>query len=180
MNSIGINETRTDPRLAFDGNPQVLYAGGPSQLVNLPRGLFLALAIAFAGVAYTHALWPAARMLLSAVIVILLLRLAWQLLRVAMTSIVVDAHRVTVREGVLTRETLSVELFRIMNVEAVSPWWQAMFQVGAVRLHTSDAAFPRLLLYGVPNPVQLRDVINRAALARRAEVGVREFNVGQV
>ncbi|MCZ2134622.1 MAG: PH domain-containing protein [Burkholderiales bacterium] len=108
---------------------------------------------------------------------------AWlvvDVLQVAFTEITIDTERVTARQGILSRHTTSVELFRVQDVEAVQPWWQRPFGVGTVVLHSSDDTFPRWRLFGLRNVDALRDALNRSAITLRNRMGIREINMGRV
>jgi uncharacterized membrane protein YdbT with pleckstrin-like domain len=118
----------------------VIFRGAPSQVVNLLRlvkgGSFV---VAVGAITAWLGLpsWVTA-----AALIVIAGWLAIDVLQVAFTEITIDTERVTARQGILSRRTTSVELFRVQDVEAVQPWWQRPFGIGTVVLHSSDAAFP--------------------------------------
>ncbi|MFK4448546.1 membrane protein YdbS with pleckstrin-like domain [Caballeronia udeis] len=101
-------------------------------------------------------------------------------LQVKFTEFEIDAERITCRKGILNRTVQRVELFRIQDVTSVHPWWQRMFGIGAVVVTTSDSNNPVWRLPGMKDAEQLRNELNRAAIALRDVKGVREVNMGRV
>jgi membrane protein YdbS with pleckstrin-like domain len=101
-------------------------------------------------------------------------------LQVKFTEFENDVERITCRKGILNRTVQSVELFRIQDVTSVHPWWQRMFGIGAVVVMTSDSNNPVWRLPGMKDAEQLRNELNRAAIALRDVKGVREVNMGRV
>ena len=68
----------------------------------------------------------------------------------------------------------------IQDVTSVHPWWQRIFGIGAVVVMTSDSNNPVWRLPGMKDAEQLRNELNRAAIALRDVKGVREVNMGRV
>jgi hypothetical protein len=64
-------------------------------------------------------------------------------------------------------------------VISLHPWWQRVFNVGTVVILTSDSNNPRWCLPGMVNAEQMRNALNRAAIALRDDKGIREVNMGQ-
>lgn len=157
----------------------------PVWMVNLPLILqTIVFLVALATAAVFAASRP--RPLPWAAVIVFIVLLLWVLLRVvyrmtvtACTRIVIDDERLTWREGILTRRVISVELYRIQNVEARITWWQRLADFGTLILETSDAAYPVWVLPGIPQPEPLREALIRYSIALRAVKGVREVNMGQ-
>ncbi|KGD42900.1 bacterial PH domain protein [Burkholderia pseudomallei] len=161
----------------------VLFHGKPSQIINLPDFLAALLAnVALIAVyyAYVSPRWNVTPVVLAAAIVLVLGRVAVAYLRTAFTEVIIDAERITRRRGILNRSVSSLELFRIQDVTSLHPWWQRPFGVGTVVVMTSDSNNPVWFLPGVPDAEQMRDDLNRAAIALRDHKGIREFNMGRV
>jgi hypothetical protein len=74
----------------------------------------------------------------------------------------------------------SVELFRTQDVTSVYPWWQRMVGIGAAVVTTSDSSNPVWQLLGMEDAEQLRNELNRAAIAFCDIKGVGEGNMGLV
>lgn len=156
----------------------VIFRGAPSQVVNLMsviKGALSAAAVVYVAGALGLPAWFAAVPVAAIAVWI-----AVGILQVAFTQITIDTERVTARQGILSRHVLSIELFRIQDVEAVQPWWQRPFGIGTVVLHSSDETFPRWRLFGLRNVDALRDALNRSAITLRERMGIREINMGRV
>nr|WP_311530320.1 PH domain-containing protein [uncultured Ralstonia sp.] len=161
----------------------VLFDGSPALASIMPafiRGslasvgaVVLAAWLESIGLAYAWWLWVT-------VTAACLVRLAFGALRIVCTRVLVDGQRIRLSAGILQREVTSLELFRIQNVWSVVRWWQRPFAIGDLLIETSDPRHPFWRLSGLPDPEQLRDVLNEAAVALRISRGVREVNVGQV
>ena len=156
--------------------PAILFVGKPSQAIHAPvLAMTLLILIACLGAALTWRLpwWlptlPGA--IASAV-------LGFRALATACTTVAIDAERLTLREGVLTKTTSSVELFRMLDVTLVQPWWQRLLGIGKLVIHTSDASHPQLVLEGMQSAEWLRDTLNRAVIDIRERKGMREITMG--
>lgn len=163
------------PRFAGEALPALLFRGKPSQTIHLPRAaLTLLLLIMGMAAALTWVLpwWlpPLPGFIAS-------LALGWRVLHTACTTVVIDEERLTLLEGVLTKTTSSVELFRMLDVTLVQPWWHRCFGIGRLIIHTADASHPRLVLDGLITPEWLRDTLNRAAIDLRQRKRMLELTV---
>lgn len=161
---------------------RVIFHGTPSQIVNLPRMVvgattLLALAALFW---YGQKRWALqwGFVAIPAIWVIVVMVIAC--LRTAFTEIIIDAERITFRRGIFNRQVSSLELFRILDVTSIHPWWQRVFGVGTVVVMTSDSNYPVWRLPGIVNAEQMRNGLNRAAITLRDQKGIREVNMGRV
>lgn len=161
---------------------RVLYHGRPSQVINLPDVLaaFFAIVTLIGVYAYVSRHWNVTPFVLAAPIVLLLGRLAITCLRTAYTEFIIDAERITCRRGILSRSISSLELFRIQDVESLHPWWMRPFGVGTLIVMTSDSNNPIWRVPGIQNAEQMRNDLNRAAIALRDHKGIREVNMGRI
>lgn len=161
---------------------QVLFHGKPSQVINLPDLLagILAVAVVEVGFVYASRHWNILPAVAIAPALLVALRVCVQYLRTAFTEVIIDAERITRRRGILNRSVSSLELFRIQDVTSLHPWWQRPFGIGTVVVMTSDSNNPVWFLPGIPDAEQMRDDLNRAAIALRDHKGIREVNMGRV
>lgn len=161
----------------------VFFEGRPSLALNAPLVIeTAALSVGMSTVAvwidargFAPAWWIAALVDLA-----LLLRLSYGIAETACRWILIDTARIRVSSGVLVRQVVSLELFRIQNVWCVTRWWERPFGLGDLIIETSDPRHPVWRLAGLPDAEDLRDMLNEAAVALRSVRGVREINVGQV
>ncbi|MFL9921904.1 PH domain-containing protein [Paraburkholderia fungorum] len=173
---------RTTNLMPASAQPTVIFHGTPSQVINVPD--LFGTSVAIGGLAVVFS-WAASRWTVSPGVVVapVLVCLAWLALvfvETALTEIVIDMERITCRQGILTRKVSSLELFRIQDVISLNPWWQRVFNVGTVVILTSDSSNPRWYLPGMVNAEQMRNALNRAAVALRDYKGIREVNMGRV
>jgi membrane protein YdbS with pleckstrin-like domain len=160
----------------------VIFQGTPSQLINLPAFIKGAVAILSIGIGFGYAStqWPAPWFIPVLAVLLVFVGIGLAYLQVKFTEFEIDVERITCRKGILNRTVQSVELFRIQDVTSVHPWWQRMFGIGAVVVMTSDSNNPVWRLPGMKDAEQLRNELNRAAIALRDVKGVREVNMGRV
>ncbi|MDR6412220.1 UNVERIFIED_ORG: membrane protein YdbS with pleckstrin-like domain [Burkholderia sp. 1595] len=160
----------------------VIFNGTPSQVINLPvfiKGAFAAV-IVFAAYLYAMMRWPVPWFVPALALFLIGVGVVVAYLRTAFTEIVIDTARITLRQGILSRRVQSIELFRIQDVTSLHPWWQRLFSIGTVIVLTSDSNNPHWRLPGMRDAEQLRDDLNRAAIALRDAKGIREVNMGRV
>jgi uncharacterized membrane protein YdbT with pleckstrin-like domain len=175
-----------NPVLIPYGDRRIAFDRAPVWLVNLPvflRDIVLLLlmifAAAFAASRQHPSPWIVSFSLVAALIWILS-TLAYRVVSTACTRIIIDNERLTWREGILERRVISVELYRIQNVEARMAWWQRLAGFGTLIIESSDAAYPTWVLPGIPDVDGLREALIRYAIAMREVKGVREINTGKV
>lgn len=161
---------------------EVIFSGTPSQVVNLPAFIkWLSVAtLIIAGYAFALTRGPVPWFAPALALLLVGLSMILVYLQTAFTEIIIDTERITCRQGILNRRVSSIELFRIQDVTSVHPWWQRLFGIGAVVVMTSDSNNPVWRLPGMQHAEQLRDELNRAAIALRDLKGVREVNMGRV
>jgi uncharacterized membrane protein YdbT with pleckstrin-like domain len=99
---------------------------------------------------------------------------AWSL---ACVSYRLESERVIWRCGVFSRETGSIELFRVQNVAMSQTFFQRLGGVGVVTLVTQDPTNPFLHLMGMRRPEELRDRVNEYVMHQRRARGFREVFV---
>ncbi|MDR6449644.1 putative membrane protein YdbT with pleckstrin-like domain [Paraburkholderia terricola] len=161
---------------------EVIFSGTPSQVVNLPTFIkwLVVAALIVAGYVFALTRWPVPWFAPALALLLVALGVLLAYLQTAFTEIIIDTERITCRQGILNRRVSSIELFRIQDVTSVHPWWQRLFGIGAVVVMTSDSNNPVWRMPGMQHAEQLRDELNRAAIALRDVKGVREVNMGRV
>ncbi|HDR9511575.1 hypothetical protein C5615_35310 [Burkholderia cepacia] len=157
------------------------YDASPCWMVNLPQFVTAAATVGLISVvsvlmsAYTP-LWPFGFGLVFIPVAIAMNAAV----ATAAMHVVIDPARVAVKTGIATRRTASVELYRLVNVDAVTTWWQRPLGFGTLILETSDAYRPVWVLPGVRNVEFMREVLTRQTLELRIARGVREVNMGRL
>jgi len=167
-----------DRRIAYDRSP-VWLVNLPVLLRDIVILLLMVAAAAFAAARPRPLPWVVSLSFVAALIWILS-TLAYRIVGTACTRIIIDNERLTWREGILERRVVSIELFRIQNVEARMAWWQRLAGFGTLIIESSDAAYPTWVLPGMLDAEHLREALIRYSIAMRDMKGVREINTGKV
>jgi uncharacterized membrane protein YdbT with pleckstrin-like domain len=136
----------------------IIWEGSPSQVTNLGTYVVCVL-LCFLIVPIFYAIWR------------------WVETRCFRYT--VSDQRIRVNQGVFSKRTDSIELYRIKDVVLLQPFWLRLFGLGNVELRTSDMTSPLLTIEAVPDPAALRERILLAAEARRDLKGVRELDVSE-
>jgi hypothetical protein len=79
-------------------------------------------------------------------------------------------------QGVFTRATEELELYRIKDTALIEPFWLRMFSLGNVVLMTSDRSTPEVIVEAVKNPDEVRELIRAKVEALRDTKRVREVD----
>jgi membrane protein YdbS with pleckstrin-like domain len=86
-------------------------------------------------------------------------------------------ERLKTTEGVFSKVTDTLELYRVKDLEKRQPFFYRLVGVENVALNTSDASSPLILIEAIPSSVGVADKIRNQVEAVRAQKGVREIDV---
>lgn len=86
-------------------------------------------------------------------------------------------ERLKTTEGVFSKVTDTLELYRVKDLEKRQPFFHRLVGVENVALNTSDASSPFILIEAIPSRVGLADKIRNQVEGVRAQKGVREIDV---
>jgi uncharacterized membrane protein YdbT with pleckstrin-like domain len=86
-------------------------------------------------------------------------------------------ERLKTTEGVFSKVTDTLELYRVKDLEKRQPFFYRLVGVENVALNTSDASSPFILIEAISSSVGLPDKIRNHVEAVRAQKGVREIDV---
>jgi|ERR1700730_164931 len=86
-------------------------------------------------------------------------------------------ERIKISEGVFSRVTDTLELYRVKDLEIQQPFLYRLVGIENVQLNTSDASSPSVLVNAVPSNATLGDKIRNHVEMIRAQKGVREIDV---
>jgi uncharacterized membrane protein YdbT with pleckstrin-like domain len=86
-------------------------------------------------------------------------------------------ERLKTTEGVFSKVTDTLELYRVKDLEKRQPFFYRLVGVENVALNTSDASSPFILIEAIPSSVGLADKIRNQVEGVRAQKGVREIDV---
>jgi uncharacterized membrane protein YdbT with pleckstrin-like domain len=86
-------------------------------------------------------------------------------------------ERIKISEGVFSRVTDTLELYRVKDLETQQPFLYRLVGIENIQLNTSDASSPSVLVNAVPSHASLGDKIRNHVEMIRAQKGVREIDV---
>jgi uncharacterized membrane protein YdbT with pleckstrin-like domain len=86
-------------------------------------------------------------------------------------------ERLKITEGIFSKVTDTLELYRVKDLETQQPFLYRMFGVENVQMNTSDTSSPFIFIEAIPSAVSLGDKIRNQVEAIRAQKGVREIDV---
>jgi len=135
---------------------KIIWEGSPSQVTNLGTYVVCGL-LSFLVIPVFYAIWR------------------W--IETRCFRYTVTDQRIRLTQGVFSKRTDSLELYRVKDVVLIEPLWLRLFGLGNVELRTSDVSSLLLVLRAVPEPAALREKVLLAAEARRDAKGVREMDV---
>ena len=167
-----------------------MWQGSPSQTVNLPTYMLLALAVIVTtiGLLVLRANTPMsattdlnARSVYPWVIVAI-----WVLagigalmtyLKVSTTKYVLTTERLRVTTGVLSTRTEDLELRRVRDSVILRPFWARLAGLGDVQILSADASTPRLVLHAIRNPDGVQTMIRSNVQTQWTRFGVRQMEL---
>ena len=155
---------------------QSVWTGHPSQIINLP---FYLICLVIAGALIAGAIilrdrmdQPIALGMGLTALVPLLIAL-WRWIETRSHRYELTSERLNLTEGVFSRKTDVLELYRVKDYTIIEPFIYRMFGLGNVVLTTTDDANYKVLLRAVPHVTRLRDQIRAHVEACRIQKGVR-------
>ena len=152
-----------------------LWRGRPSQILLLR--LYFVWALLLLGILSATLvrldLWP----LLAILVPLALVQIALRNLRLRAIAYVVTTQRVRIISGLLNKEIQEIELFRVKDTSVRQRFFQRIFGLGTITILSGDAHQPRLVLYGIPRAVELRERLRQEVMQLRQRFGVRELDV---
>ncbi|MEK6807105.1 MAG: PH domain-containing protein [Pseudomonadota bacterium] len=137
----------------------VIWEGSPSQWINFPTFLLCALFC-----------W----------LVLPIFYAFWRWLETRCFTYSVTTDRIIMRQGVFSKRTDELELYRVKDATLLEPFWLRLVSLGRIVLTTSDRTTPIVQLNAVPDAAKLREEIRRNVERLRAQKGIREMDVGEV
>jgi uncharacterized membrane protein YdbT with pleckstrin-like domain len=119
---------------------KTVWSGSSSQMTNLHIYLLCALLCVLI-VPVFYAIWR------------------WILLRSRVYE--VTSQRIRIRQGVFTRRTDELELYRAKDTTLIEPFWPRLFGLGTIVVTTTDTTTPLLEIQGIPQAHELREHIRK-------------------
>ena len=82
-------------------------------------------------------------------------------------------QRLRIRQGVFSKRTDELELYRVTDSTVYEPFWQRFFGVGNIVIATNDTSTPSITLEALPNAGDIREKLRTAIEQCRDRKGVR-------
>jgi uncharacterized membrane protein YdbT with pleckstrin-like domain len=102
----------------------------------------------------------------------------WRWLHRRTHRIEITTERVRITQGILTKRTDELELYRVRDITFLQPFILGLFGRGNLQLNTDDVTTPTVLLPCIPADQALRDQLRKAveACRDRKRTRVAEFH----
>jgi uncharacterized membrane protein YdbT with pleckstrin-like domain len=85
-------------------------------------------------------------------------------------------ERLKETDGVLSKTTDELELFRVKDISFVQPFFLRMFGCGNIILDTSDRSTQTVVIYAIKDAKPVMDLLRKNVQIMRVKKGVREFD----
>lgn len=170
---------------------QTLWSGNPSQFTNLNvfSGCIALTAILlyasfklepyFAQEGGTEELLhgiPFLALPVASIIIPSLIAL-WHFIRVQSIHYTLTTQRLITRNGVFSRKTDELELYRVRDFQMEQPLLYRLFGLGSIILMTADRTDPNIIIKAVARAEEIRNHIRNQVESRRGSTGVRDLEV---
>ena len=86
-------------------------------------------------------------------------------------------ERLKMTEGVFSKVTETLELYRVKDIEVRQPFFYRMLGVENIQINTSDLSSPVVRLEAIPIAVNLADKMRNQVEAVRMQKRVREIDI---
>jgi uncharacterized membrane protein YdbT with pleckstrin-like domain len=86
-------------------------------------------------------------------------------------------ERLKITEGIFSKVTDTLELYRVKDLETRQPFLYRLFGVDNIQMNTSDTSSPFIFIEAIPHTVGLADKIRNQVEIIRQQKGVREIDI---
>lgn len=111
------------------------------------------------------------------VVCLLYLDTTWAVIKTYNILYVLSSRRLMERSGVFSKQSETLELYRVIDSTVFEPLGLRIIGCGIVRLITDDRSTPNVVLYAVESPLRLQTLILRQVEAIRLQRGVRQIEL---
>jgi uncharacterized membrane protein YdbT with pleckstrin-like domain len=136
----------------------VIWEGSPAQVTNL--GVYILCGLLF---------W----------LVIPIFIALWKWMQLKCYRYKITTERIGLTQGVFTKRTDSIELYRVKDLTLIQPFFLRLFGLSDIVLSSSDRVTPLMTLHAVPDGAALREKIRANVERLRQEKRVREVDYAQ-
>jgi uncharacterized membrane protein YdbT with pleckstrin-like domain len=173
-----------------ESSEQTVWQGSPSQAVNLPVFMTLAIGVLVATVGLlflrTGTVPSATDELNARAVYPWIIVAIWLLcglgalityLKVSTTKYVLTTERLRVTTGVLSTITQDLELRRVRDSVILRPFWARVMGLGDVQILSADASTPRMVLHAIKDPDAVQTKIRSIVQTQWAKFNVRQMEI---
>lgn len=135
-----MDETRADDT-GNNATEEIIWSGSSSQIRNLHIYLLCAL---------------------TCVLVIPIFYAIWKWIELRSRHYEITTQRVKLRQGIFSKRTDELELYRVKDSTILEPFWQRLFGLGNIVITTNDTTTPSLTLEALPDAAATREKLRGA------------------
>jgi uncharacterized membrane protein YdbT with pleckstrin-like domain len=152
---------------------KVLFRGSSSPVINL--GAFVLGLLALGASVAAALFFEQPLIFIAAGVVLLFMLIKWLLIKTRVYEITTERVRVT--EGILTRKTEELELYRVQDLTVIEPFVARLFGTGSILLTTMDPTTPNVEIEYIRGVRNVREELrkNIETCRERKRVRVAEF-----
>lgn len=159
----------------------IIFRGSPSVWTRF-GALFLGTLVFVAGLALFFAFRnapPAARWSFAALSLLAVLFVLGTLVGVKTTEYEITNERIRVRQGLFTKRTDELELYRANDTSLIEPFSLRLFGLGTIEVRTNDASTPMVYLRAIHGARTVREDLRRCIEQCRDRKRVRVTELEQ-
>src|ERR1041384_5856285 len=97
----------------------------------------------------------------------------WKWIELRSRHYELTTQRVKLRQGIFSKRTDELELYRVKDSTIIEPFWQRLFGLGNIVITTNDASTPSITREALPKPAETRERLRGAVEACRDRKRVR-------
>ncbi len=151
---------------------QTLFKGSSSPLVNVGTYVLCGVIALAAGV-FAFIIPAPGSYILGGVGVLAIGYMIAQWLLIKVRVYEVTTERIRISDGVITRRTDELELYRVKDTTLVEPFFMRMLSLGDLEITTNDVTTPVLRMRAIRGARQLREDLRKSVEACRDKKRVR-------
>jgi uncharacterized membrane protein YdbT with pleckstrin-like domain len=101
----------------------------------------------------------------------------WRYLQTKNKIYELTTERLKITEGVFSKTTNTLELYRVKDLEMRQPFLYRIFKVENIAVNTTDSSSPFVFLEAIPSTVGFADKMRNKVEAVRMQKRVREIDI---
>ena len=100
-------------------------------------------------------------------------------LKLRFRTYLLTTERFLISHGIFSKQTDTLELYRVKDLTLLQPFFLRLFSVGNVVLQTSDRTTPTLVIEAIANPKDFSDMVRKQVEACRDRKRVGELDMNE-